>query len=201
MATPLEIVSAPFEVYIAPLSEAFPLIDATPAGNWVKIGTSGALNYTEDGVTITHEQTVDFVFALGDTGPVKAFRSQEGMRIAFTLMDITLENYKYALNFNTVTDNAPSSGVAGFRSIDIRLGLDVDQRSLLIRGVGASPYLADKHVQYEIPVVVEVAAPAIVYQKGIPAGLNLEWAALIDPNAASAAKRFGVLIAQDEAAL
>lgn len=201
MSTPLEVVAAPFEVWIGPVGEAFPLIGAAPAGNWVKIGTSGALNYTEDGVTVTHEQTIEMVRSLGDTGPIKAFRTEETLRIGFTLMDITLENYKYALNFGTVTDNAPGSGIAGFRSIDLHAGLDVDDRALLVRGLNASPYLANTNVQYQIPVAFENASPAIVYQKGVPAGLELEWIAKVDAAAASASKRFGTLIMQDEAAI
>lgn len=196
MPTPLEIVAAPFEIYTGPLAEAFPAINATPAGNWVRIGTSGSLNYTEDGVTVTHEQTVELVFTLGDTVPRKAFRTQEGLRIAFTLMDITLEHYRHVLNFGTVTDNPPSPG---YREVDLRQGLDVTQRALLVRGLNASPYLADTNVDYRVPVAVQMASPAIVYQKGVPAGLSIEWVALADPNAASPAKRFGILVMQDEA--
>lgn len=197
MSTPLEIVAVPFTLYTAPLATAFPVIDAAPASAWVKVGTSGELNYKEDGVTITHGQTVELARMLGDTGPVKAFRTEESLTIALVLADVTLEQYLHALNMNAVTDTAPLTGVAGHRAVDLRMGLDVVQRSLLLRGTGASPYLAGKDVQYEVPVAVQIAEPEVIYQKGEPAALSLEWAALIDPNAASASKRFGVLRAQD----
>lgn len=201
MGVPLEVVAVPFEIWIAPTGEAFPLIGAAPAGNWVKIGTSGDRSIAEGGVTVTHEKTINQIRTNGTTGPIKSFLTEEGLTIAFTILDITLENYKYILNFRTVTDNAPASGVAGFRSIDLWTGFDVDQRALLVRGLNASPYLANTNVQYQVPVVFQNGAPAIVYQKGEPAGLEFEYVAIEDPNAASASKRFGTLIMQDEAAI
>ncbi len=200
-STPLEIVAAPFTVYTAPTGTAFPLIDAAPAVAWVLVGTSGNLNYREDGVTVIHNQTTELIRMLGETGPIKALRTEEMLTIRLILADISLEQYQHALNFNVVTDTAPSSGVAGHREVDLRMGLDVACRALLVRGVGASPHLAGTNIQYEVPVVVNIAEPEVIYQKGDPAGLDLEFVALVDPNAASAAKRFGVLRAQDEAAL
>ena len=201
MSTPLEIVAAPFTVYTAPLGTAFPLIDAAPAVAWVLVGTSGTLNYREDGVTVIHNQTTELIRMLGETGPIKALRTEEMLVIQFILADISLDQYKHALNFNAVTDTAPSSGVAGHRAIDLRLGLDVISRALLVRGVGASPHLVSTNIQYEVPVAVNIAEPEVVFQKGDPAGLDIEFVALVDPNAASASKRLGVLRAQDEAAL
>ena len=201
MSGPLEIVAAPFTLFTSPVGTAFPLIDATPAVEWVLVGTSGALNYREDGVTVVHNQTTELIRMLGETGPVKALRTEEMLVIRLILADITLEQYKHALNFNVVTDTPASSGVAGHREIDTRMGLDVTCRALLLRGTGASPHLAGSNIQYEVPVAVNIAEPEVVYQKGDPAGLDLEFVALVDPNAASASKRFGVLRAQDEAPL
>ncbi len=202
MSLPLEIVAQPFNVYIAPVGESFPDVDETPGGNWVLIGTSGNRNYTEDGVTVQHEQTVEEFRSLGSTGPMKVFRTSENLIISFTLADLTLENYKYALNFNTVSDTAAGSGTPGHRDIDLYLGPDdVAQRALLVRGMNASPYLANTHVQYQVPVVFEVGSKEIVSQKVTPIGLALEFRAIDDPIAASASKRFVILVAQDAAAL
>lgn len=198
MPTPLEIVAVPFEVWVGPIGEAFPAINATPAGNWVKLGTRGALNIREPGVTVSHGQTVELVRMSGDTLPIKAFRTEEDIRISFTLSDLTLENYNRAVNMGSVTDTAAGSGVAGHRAIDLRQGLDVEQRALLIRGANASPYLASTNVQYEVPVAVQVGTPSAVYSKGEPVGLEMEWAILVDLNAATAAKRAGVLRMMDE---
>lgn len=197
MAVPLEVVAAPFEIWIAPVGESFPNIEDAPVGNWVKIGTSGNRSITEDGVTVSHPQTNEEFRSLGSTGPIKAFRTEESLIITFTIADITLENYKHALNQNTVTDT-PVGGNAGFRDIDIYLGLTLDQRALLVRGLNASPYLANTDIQYQVPVVYENGSPEIVSQKGTPIGLALEYIAIEDPNASTSADRFGKLIAMDE---
>lgn len=197
MTAPLEIVSAPFEVYVGPVGESFPDTDETPGGNWVLIGTSGNLNYTEDGVTVSHQQTIEKFRAHGSTGPRKAFRTEEELMISFTLADMTLENYKHALNQNTVTDVAAAAGVPGYRHINNYQGLDVDQRALLVRGVDASPYQAGAEIQYEVPVCYESGSKELVSSKGTPMALSLEYTALEDPNAASEGLRFGRILMQD----
>ena len=198
MSVPLDIVAAPFEIWIGPVGESFPAIEDTPVGNWVKIGTSGNRSITEDGVTVQHQQTIEQFRSLGSTGPMKAFRTEESLIIAFTIADMTLENYKHALNQNTVTDTAVG-GNAGFRDVDLYQGLDLDQRALLVRGLNASPYLANTDIQYQVPVVYENGSKEIVAQKGTPIGLALEYIAIEDPNASTSADRFGKLIAMDEA--
>lgn len=198
MAIPLEVVAAPFEIWLGPVGEAFPNIEDTPVGNWVKIGTSGNRSITEDGVTVQHQQTIEQFRSLGSTGPMKAFRTEESLIITFTIADITLENYKHALNQNTVTDTAVG-GNAGFRDVDLYLGLTLDQRALLVRGLNASPYLVDTDIQYEVPLVYENGSKEIVSSKGTPIGIALEYVAIEDPSASTSADRFGKLIAMDEA--
>jgi hypothetical protein len=50
-------------------------------------------------------------------------------------------------------------------------------------------------LQYEIPVAVQIGEPEVVFVKGEPAALNLEFMALEDPDASSADERFGRIIA------
>lgn len=200
MGAPLHVVSTPFEVWIAPTGESFPAIEDAPAGNWVKIGTSGSRSITEDGVSVQHTQTIEVFRSAGSTGPIKPFRTEEGLIITFTIADLTLENYKYALNFVTVSDTAAGGGDAGYRDVDMYMDLDVDTRALLVRGLNASPYLANTDVQYQVPVVFENGSKEIIGQKGTPIGVALEYMAIEDPNASTAADRFGKLVMQDEAA-
>ncbi|MGH7891895.1 MAG: hypothetical protein ACREN0_06470, partial [Thermodesulfobacteriota bacterium] len=151
------------------------------------IGTQGSKNYLEEGVKITHNQTVETFRGLAATGPLKAFRTEEDLLISFSLADFTLEQYRLSLNSNVVTDVPAGSGTAGYRSIDIYLGPEeVRQMALLVRGAAASPYLANTAVQYQVPLVQESASKEIVSQKGVPIALALEFTALEDPNAASA---------------
>lgn len=189
-SAPFEIVAGPLELYLAPVGEAFPPIDVAPAGGWVKVGASGKRNYSEDGVSVNHDQTVEGFRAAGTTGKRKMFRTEEDLRITVSLADVTLEQYKYALNGNTVTNAAGDP-----RKIGLSRGRQVTEYALLARG--ASPYGDDFHVQYEVPRCAEVGSQEVSFQKGTPAMLQLEFEALEDDNAASEDERFGRLLAQD----
>jgi len=187
-SAPFEIIAAPFTLWLAPVGTAFPELAADPAADWVKVGTSGDLNYTEEGVKVQHSQSVEVWRALGSTGPRKAFRSNEDLKVSLTLADLSLEQYAIALNHNTVTEDA------GQRSIGLSRGLIVAQRALLVRGV--SPY-EDGVAQFEVPVAVQTGSPEVVGRKNEPASLALEWTALEDPDATSDDERFGRLVAED----
>ncbi len=198
MPTPFEIIAAPVIVYQAAVGEAFPLIDAVIAGNWVKIGTSGDRNIPEDGVTVASSQEVEPFYSIGGTGPQKVFRTREGFTCRFTLADLTLEEYSHVLNDNTVTDTAASSGVAGIREVDLYRGAEVSQVALLIRGL-FSAYGATWNTQFQIPNCFQTGNPEPVFQKGTPAALAFEYTAIEDPLAATSADRFGTLVMQDAA--
>jgi len=194
---PYEVVAQPFTLYVAAVGSAFPDIDEEPGASWTKLGTSGDLNYTEDGVTVTHSQSIELWRALGSTGPRKAFRPEEELRIALVVADLTLEQYAIAMNFNTVSTESPGVGEPGYKKLGLSRGLQVTQRALLVRGNAASPYGDGWAAQYEVPVAVEAGEPEVVFTKGEPAGLALEFVALEDPDAASDDERFGRLIAQN----
>lgn len=196
---PYEIIAAPFTLWLAPLATAFPLLSAAPSGSWIKVGTSGDRSESEDGVTVAHSQDFSQVKTAGSTGPVKAFRTDEGLVVSLTLLDVSLEQYKLALNANAVATTAAGVGTVGFKELALYRGLSVATYALLVRG--ASAY-GDAYVgQYEIPACYQSASPELVYKKGDPAGLALEFTALEDPAAASAAARFGRLVMQNAAAL
>ena len=173
--TPLEIIAAPFTVWRAAVGTAFPVVDAAPSGSWTKVGTQGAINYAESGVTVKKSQSLKFWRGLGAAAPIKAFRESEAITISFTLMDLTLEQYSAALNANTISTTAASSGVAGFKSIPMESGLIVAQYALLVRGV-SSHY--DGVGQYEVPIVVQSGEPEVVFVKADPAGLALTFEGL-----------------------
>lgn len=192
---PYEIIMSPFEVWLAPVGEAFPAIDAAPAGNWVKLGTNGNKNISEDGITLTHGQTINQHRAYGATGPVKANRSGEDLSIAFVLDDLTLEQYAKVLNNVAVNDVAAGVATAGYREITMRQGFDVSLFALLCRG--PSPYGDGWNMQYQVPRAYQGENPAPAFSKTSAAGLSLSFVALEDPNAATEAERFGKLVAQD----
>ena len=197
--TPYEIIGAPLTLWLAPVGTAFPLIDGDPAVAWIKVGTSGDRNYSDAGVTVTHNQTLDQARPAGSVGPVKAFRTAEDLMISLELWDITLEQYATALNAAAITTTAAGAGTAGFKKLGLSQGESVTTYALLARGV--SPYGDGFNAQYEVPRCYQSASPKPVFNKGKPAGLALEFAALEDPAAASAAERFGRLVAQHQAPL
>lgn len=197
MSAPFEVVAQPFTLWVAAVGTAFPPIDEAPGGGWTKVGSSGDLNYTEDGVTVTHNQSVEQWRALGSTGPRKAFRTEEELHVSLVVADLTLEQYSLAMNYNTVTTEAPGAGAAGYKVLGLSRGLEVPQRALLVRGASASPYGDGWGAQYEIPVAVQIGEPEVVFTKGEPAGLALEFSAIEDPDAAVETERFGRLVAQN----
>lgn len=189
--TPYEIIAGPAEVYVAPVGESMPSIGTEPpGGNWTLLGTLGIQEYGEEGVTVSHQESVEDFRGLGDTGPIKAFRTEEELTIAFMLHDLTLEEYARAFDFATVATDTDD------KTLDIYKGNEVAYRALLVRTNGISPYGATYNLQYEVPRVRSDATPEIVFQKGAPAGLALQFRAMVDLSAASESARFGIIRTQ-----
>lgn len=197
---PFEIIAAPFTAYWAPAGEAFPDVDEDPAGNWLKIGAAGDQNYSEEGVVISHAQTIEKLRFLGGTGARKAVRTEEDFMVRLTLNDLTLEHYRLGLNNNAVNTTAAGSGTPGTKAINVYRGVQVATFALLVRGV-FSPYGAGWNCQLQVPYCFQSASPEPTFVKGAAAGLALEFSALEDPNAASEDDRFGSIIAQHQTAL
>lgn len=201
MATPLEIIVGPLSVYLAPVGEAMPAVDAAPSGNWALMGTSGTKNYSEDGVTLTHGQSVEQIRTAGSTGPIKAVRTEESLVVEVTVYDLTMEEYTRAINNVTPTEVAAGVGTVGTRAINLRRGSIVAEFAVLLRGEAASPELASVAAQYEIPRAYVDGEPELIFAKGEPAGIMFEFHALEDPAQATDAERFGQFIYEDAAAL
>lgn len=193
---PYEIIAQPYTLYLADVGSVFPSLDEEPGVSWLKVGTSGDRNYTEDGVTIAHDEKDEIFRALGSTGPMKAFRAEEDLKISLMLADLTLEQYAIILNGNTITTTPPGSGTVGYKKIGLSKGLDVKQYALLARGPTASAY-GNRMAQYEVPLCFQSAGQEVTFQKGTPAALALEFTALEDPNAASEDERFGRLLMEN----
>lgn len=170
----LEIIAGPLDVYLAAVATAFPDPNQTPSVSWSLVGKKGSRNYMEEGVTIQHSQTVETFTPLGSTVARKAFRVNEETRVRLVLADVSLEAYALALNHNTVdSDNA-------IKSISLKRGLTVAERAVLVRGTGMSAEGENLNRQFELLRAVQVGEPEVVYQKGQPAGIAIEYLALED---------------------
>ncbi len=201
MATaPFEIIVAPFEVYRAPNGEAFPDVDEAPAGNWVKLGLNGPENMDGAGVTVQHNQTIDFHRPYGTTAPVKATRSSEDLIVSFTLWDLLAVEYSRALNHNTVSATAAGSGTPGYDTVNFYQGLNVTNHAWLVKSIDASPEGDTWNMQYEIPKGVVMGSPSVVFTKSAVAGLAFQVQVLFD-TAESSGEELGRLIIQDATAV
>ena len=197
-STPYEIIAAPFTVWFAVVGSTYPVVDAAPAAPWTLLGSSGDLNYFDDGVTIDMPQKFEFFRALGEGSSRKVFRVEEDVMISLTLADLTLEQFRHAVNRNPITTVPASSGVAGYKSIGLSRGFAVDTVALLVRG--PSPYGDNMTWQLEIARAAQTGSPKTVFRRNTPAGLDLQWTSLVDPNAANAYERIGKIKAQTDPA-
>lgn len=175
MSAPYEVIVAPLTVWVAPVGTAFPVTNANPPGTWFKLGTNGTKNYDEKGVTVTHHETVNTFTPAGSTAPRKAFRVSEALTIEFELVDLTIEQYAKVLNDATVNVTV---GPPATKDINLLQGLNVTTFALLARG--NSPINDSLPSQYQVPVVFESAEPSVVYSKGAPAALDVQFTALED---------------------
>lgn len=195
MSQGLEIIAAPFTVWLAPVGEAFPYVHAQPAGNWVKLGTSGDKHYTEEGVKVAHEQEIEQVHTLGRTGPVKALRVKEGLKISLSLLDLSVEQYRRALNDVAITEVDAAAGIPGSRNIPLRRGLTVAEYAVLVKADVSSE--GDGFAsQYQVHRAFMDGSPELVFRKNEPAVLLLALVALEDEDAADG-EEFGKLVVQD----
>lgn len=182
MAVTDEIVVGPLEVYLAAVATAFPNVDTAPPGAWTLLGTNGDKNIDEDGVTVAHEQEVETFTPVGMTVPFKAFRTSEGWRLGFNLVDLSATQFAKVMDDATVTATAASTGVPGTSSFPLLRGTAVQLFALLARGTGISPAGPTFGLQFEATKVFQSGSPEPVFSKGAPAMLGVEFTALGDEN-------------------
>jgi hypothetical protein len=189
--TPYEILTGVGTLYRAPVGTAFPALTATPAAPWVTMGD------TDGGVKITTDQKTKQITSDQRTGPIKAIRTEESLKVETNLKASTMENIAALLSV-TVTDVAPGAGTIGTRSVALHRGSLVNESALLFRGSYQSPY-GDWPAQFELPRGYYDGPVAMEYKKDGEVLLPVQFVALEDPNANSESERFGQFIVQDAA--
>jgi len=197
---PFEIIASPAIIYLAPALTAAPSMSAVPVvvptAPWVLLGTSGELNYAEDGVVIAMPQEIVKWKSLGDTGSRKAFRVGEDVTVRVKVVDLTLEQLQYALNDNAITavSTVGGPGTAGSSKIGLSRGPGVSSYALVVRF--PSPYDIDLWAQLWLPIAINEGATEFMFKKGDPAGLQLDFSAMVNAAAVSDDERFGFVEAQ-----
>jgi hypothetical protein len=192
---PYEIIAFPYTLYLGPGGTAMPTLAeiATAEEKYEKgevgaltgfkrIGTSGALNYGEGGVTATHSQTLQFFTGSGATMPRKSWRTDEAIEIALELADLSAKQYAYILDNATITTVAGVTGSAekpGEEHFSLYKGPLVYNYAALL--VGISPMNANYKAAYYMPACYQSANPAPKYTlKGGPALLALQFVSIIE---------------------
>ena len=176
----LNIINGPLSLHFAATGTAFPLVDDDPPTGFTLIGTSGAKNYMEDGVSVAMNQSIEAFRGLGSPTALKAFRTEEDLVITVQMADLTLAEVRRALNENAVTNTAAASGIPGKDQINLNRGVDVNTIALLVRGINKSAQFDGGNMQYEFDKVYEGASQEMIFVKGEPAGVSLEFHALED---------------------
>lgn len=177
-----EVIAAPYTAWVAPVGTVFPKLSeaegAFPSA-WKKLGTSGAKNYSEGGITVTHGQTHGQFISAGGNVPRKKWRTEETGSVQFELVDLSVE--QYAL----IMDNAKVEEVTGANAeqwIQLRRGtgpfkVNLQFWALLLRGT--STLNEEKEGQYEFATVCQAGAQSIKYSlKQGPAMLLVQFDAL-----------------------
>jgi len=184
---PFEILAGPADVYVGEFEATFPTLAETP-----KEEEFTYIGQTEGGVTVKHTQTITPLTSDQHTGHVKALRTEEGLEVSFSVVELTLENYSAVLNSTTITaEAAPGEGKYPNKSLAFHQGIHVDLRTLLIRG--RSPY-GNWPAQYQVPIVYQNESPEVAFVKDDKSVLACVWMALEDTSAESG-EEFGTLVA------
>lgn len=190
---PYQIVTAPYEVWIAPAGSTAPAPGTAPTDPFVLLGTDGLNSYNDSGIALKFSRTLGTVTPAGSKLPIKAWSQSETATVGGSLYDLTVEQFAAVLDQATVTTVAAAAGVAGTVSIDL-FDREVYEYSLLVRGV--SPYGPDLTAQYVFSRVYQSADQTPTLSKQNPAELAFEFTVLgtvdgTDP---------GLYIAENEAA-
>jgi hypothetical protein len=189
MSVPYEVLASPFEAYWAPVGTAFPAINASPPGPWALIGTSGNANHSEEGITVTSEQTYEDIMVSGHNMPAKKLRLTESLVVSFTVYDMTLEVVRLAFNTNAV---AAAAGPPAIKTLQLERGTIINALALLLRG--PSPYLETVNMQYQLPRVVHTGGVPISHRRTGAAGVVLEFSLFADATV-TAGQRYGQIVA------
>lgn len=188
---PFNVVSGSGTIYEAPVGTTFPDVDVDPVAAWVKVGKTGDLDYTRDGITVVSSQTMNKFQSLGSTGTRKIFRASEDLMVMATLADMSPESLSGAFNHNPV-----DTSVSGQKSIGLSRGYTVTNKALLVR-FDFSSEKADGASQYEIPITAQTGNPEVVARGGDePMSYTLEWSGIIDASATDKTRELGQYIVE-----
>lgn len=174
------------KVYVAAVGTAAPDVDEAPSGSWTLLGP------TDGGQQIAHMGGLTYFRDDDHQGPVKVVRPEEDVRVSFSVVGLTLENYARVLHAagGVVSDTDPAT-----KSVHLKRGATPTQYAMLLRGSAISPY-GNFPGQYVIPKGVFDGEPEPSFTKDSRAALAVEFRALEDDTQADLNNSLGYLIVQ-----
>lgn len=174
---PFEQLTGTLTVYVAPVGEALPNVNATPGGNWYTLGP------TDGDQKISHGGALTFFRDNEHQGPVKAVRPEEMVIVTFTLVGLSLEDYARAIA--TQANLADATVGVAVRTLPLKRGATPAEFALLFKGTALSPYGAFPGYYY-IPRGCFDGEPEAVFAKDGRPGLEVAFSALEDDTQAAA---------------
>jgi len=184
-AFPEEVIGSPFDIWVAIAGTARPLLSASPAADWVQLGTRGKYSLGEEGVKVNSPASYNYFRSFGSAAPIKAFRSEEDVMVQVSMADLTPEVLANA--FNQLATDVTESGFK--RTLNLSRGLSVLTAAVLMRG--PSPFMDGGTAQFWIPNAANVSSPEIAVRRDNATIYSLEWRAVFYA-AATAGEEMGV---------
>jgi len=183
---PFEQLTGPLVVWLAPVGEAVPVVNVTPAGNWYQLGP------TDGEHSIQHVGRLTYFRDNDSRGPVKAVRPDEDVIIRFNLVALTLEDYARVLD--DAANIVSAGGPPATKKLPHIRGATPNEYAVLFKGDALSPY-GNFPGQYVLPRAVFDDEPQPTYGRDQRAMLACEVHALVD-QVVAAADKLGFLIVQ-----
>jgi hypothetical protein len=180
-----EVIGTPYSTWLAPVGTDAPAIDTDEADfdpAWVELGTNGIMNQGSDGVTVNLGRTTQDFTPAGGTLPVKSWTTDEKLTVAFSLVDVSVEQFAAVMDDAAVTTISAASGAAGQKRISLVRGIAVKYYALLVRGISPYDDGTGLSAQYEFTRVYQSGSQAPKYLKGTPAELACEFTICGDIN-------------------
>ncbi len=124
------LIVAPAKLWLANINTAQPAIDATPSGDWKEFGDS---MWADGGLTLAASTTV--LEERLDDSPhvVKAWNGEADLTLSGVVKNFSLETLSAFFNGNSVSDTGAKANAAGYRELDLELGIELKHYALLSR--------------------------------------------------------------------
>lgn len=135
-----EVVIGPLTMYVSKTAQLeYPRIDAAPPSAYKLIGKRGAVHYTDDGTTVRMQRTLNKVYGGSTALPLKAYITDADIMVALAVRDARLQTLADAMGFDLQNNRMP---------LDEWGDLDLNEFSILLRGLSQSPITRGKRMQF-----------------------------------------------------